>query len=84
MAARISGMLSRALVMAMVGRMSDAAGDLVGEDLADEMAPGVERDDPLGLGPLRMRADRRRSDGCWCRSGRASGLSARAEIASAR
>ena len=57
MAARISGMLRRALVMAIVGRMSDAAGDLVGEDLADDMAPGVERHDPLGVGPLRVRAD---------------------------
>jgi hypothetical protein len=51
------------LVMAIVGRMS-AAGDLVGEDLADEVAPGVERHDPLGVahcgcGPMPT------ADGCW-------------------
>src|SRR5207248_5531482 len=38
----------------------EAGADLLGEDLADEMPPRVERDDRLGLGPLRMRPDQGR------------------------
>ena len=58
MAARISGMLSRALVTAMVGRMSMPLAISSAEDLADMVAERVEGDDPARLGPLRVRADR--------------------------
>ena len=57
MAVTISGMLSRALVTAMVGRMSTPSAISSREDLADAVAPRVERDDLAGLRPLRMRTD---------------------------
>src|ERR1051326_7453520 len=41
----------------------DTGADLLGEDLADEMPPRVERDDRLGIGPLRMRPDQGRRSG---------------------
>ena len=53
----ISCRVSRALVIAIVGRMSIALGDQVGEVVGDAVAPGIERDDLAGLAPLLVRAD---------------------------
>ena len=36
----------------------DAFGDLCCEVFRGEMSPGIERDDPLRIGPLRKRPDR--------------------------
>ena len=58
-ASRISIRSSRARVIAMVGRMSSPSAISVLECSATQVAPRIERDDPLGLAPLRERADRR-------------------------
>ena len=52
-----SGIVSRALVIAMVGRMSRPSAISFCKIGGDAVAPRIERDDAARLGPLRERAD---------------------------
>ena len=54
---RISGIAMRAVVIAIVGRTSMPSVDCLGKHVADEMAPGVERDDFARIAPLRARRE---------------------------
>ena len=77
-------MLSRALVIAMVGRMSMPSAISSREILADPVAPRIERDDACRARTIADAGRCRRRDGCCAGPGRAIGFSARDEMASAR
>ncbi len=76
-------MLIRALVIAIDGRMSMPSAMSERNAVAAEMPPRIERDDAVGLAPLRIGAD---VDDrlVLARSGRCSGESAPEDTARAR
>ena len=51
-----SGTVRRALVTAMVGRMSQLGSNCLSERLADDVPVGIDRHDPVGIHPLRGEA----------------------------
>ena len=64
-AAWTSGRSRRALVTAMLGRMSMPSAISAAEGLGDQMAPRIERDDALRAPSIAETARLRRRAGCW-------------------